>query len=260
MKRFNVKKFNLIYSIFLSLYTIFLGSLFIIKLSKIYYKGLENGIIYSRDIVSEHLLNLIVPIILYFVLIIAGFVFSVIFKSEKKIQPLSSFLQIQQINYLLSEEAFIDENYEYIRKERKMQKTAKIIMLSINALCVIICSVYVFNINHFNKDGNLIVQALNMVRFILPWFIISVLTFIAISVFYVYSAKKELYYLKKLLPRYRQKKELQNAIHSHKKKNIIRCSILAVALCFIILGAINGGAYDVYVKAINICTECIGLG
>ena len=42
--------------------------------------------------------------------------------------------------------------------------------------------------------------------------------------------------------------------------NIVRISVLVVAVTFIIHGITNGGAYDVLQKAINICTECIGLG
>lgn len=40
----------------------------------------------------------------------------------------------------------------------------------------------------------------------------------------------------------------------------IRLILTAIALLFIILGVMNGGAKDVLIKAINICTECIGLG
>lgn len=40
----------------------------------------------------------------------------------------------------------------------------------------------------------------------------------------------------------------------------IRLILSAIALLFIILGVMNGGAKDVLIKAINICTECIGLG
>ena len=40
----------------------------------------------------------------------------------------------------------------------------------------------------------------------------------------------------------------------------VRWILLALAGLFIILGVINGGANDVLVKAINLCTECIGLG
>lgn len=40
----------------------------------------------------------------------------------------------------------------------------------------------------------------------------------------------------------------------------IRIVLFGVAVLFIVLGVMNGGWYDVLVKAINICTECIGLG
>ncbi len=39
-----------------------------------------------------------------------------------------------------------------------------------------------------------------------------------------------------------------------------RASIAIVSISFIIAGITNGGANDVLLKAINICTECIGLG
>lgn len=41
---------------------------------------------------------------------------------------------------------------------------------------------------------------------------------------------------------------------------IIKITIICIALCSIILGAIFGGFSDVLTKAVNICTECIGLG
>lgn len=41
---------------------------------------------------------------------------------------------------------------------------------------------------------------------------------------------------------------------------LIRMALIAAAILFILLGAMNGGAGDVLIKAKNICTECIGLG
>ena len=41
---------------------------------------------------------------------------------------------------------------------------------------------------------------------------------------------------------------------------IIRAIVFVIAITFIILGVFNGGVRDVLIKAINICTECIGLG
>ena len=43
----------------------------------------------------------------------------------------------------------------------------------------------------------------------------------------------------------------------HRKTQAI---VLIMAVVLILLGIMNGGLYDVLVKAINICTECIGLG
>ena len=54
--------------------------------------------------------------------------------------------------------------------------------------------------------------------------------------------------------------ELYKAPKEGKKSDRIRGLFLGLALVLIVLGAANGGARDVLVKAINICTECIGLG
>ena len=41
---------------------------------------------------------------------------------------------------------------------------------------------------------------------------------------------------------------------------VARIAVGCIAVSFIIAGAVNGGADIVLTKAINICTECIGLG
>ncbi|MDO4385048.1 MAG: CD1871A family CXXC motif-containing protein [Clostridia bacterium] len=43
-------------------------------------------------------------------------------------------------------------------------------------------------------------------------------------------------------------------------KTAARAAVFALAVALLALGAANGGMRDVLVKAINICTECIGLG
>ena len=41
---------------------------------------------------------------------------------------------------------------------------------------------------------------------------------------------------------------------------VLRIAVFAVAVVFLGLGIYNGGAHSVLIKAINICSECIGLG
>lgn len=40
----------------------------------------------------------------------------------------------------------------------------------------------------------------------------------------------------------------------------VRCCLLAVGIGILVYGFISGGTQDVMTKAINICTECVGLG
>ena len=42
--------------------------------------------------------------------------------------------------------------------------------------------------------------------------------------------------------------------------NIARSVIILIAVALIIVGSFDGSAKDMLQKAINICTECIGLG
>ena len=45
-----------------------------------------------------------------------------------------------------------------------------------------------------------------------------------------------------------------------KHKTAVQIALVAMAIVLIIAGILNGSAWDVLVKAINICTECVGLG
>jgi hypothetical protein len=45
-----------------------------------------------------------------------------------------------------------------------------------------------------------------------------------------------------------------------KQKTMIQAAVVVAAVALIIAGILNGSAGDVLIKAIHICTECIGLG
>ena len=45
-----------------------------------------------------------------------------------------------------------------------------------------------------------------------------------------------------------------------KKLRIVKIALLVVAVIFIIAGTKNGSMEDTLIKAVNICTECVGLG
>ena len=45
-----------------------------------------------------------------------------------------------------------------------------------------------------------------------------------------------------------------------KRKIALWAALFAAAVVLIVLGVVNGGAWDVLAKAVKICSECIGLG
>ena len=45
-----------------------------------------------------------------------------------------------------------------------------------------------------------------------------------------------------------------------RKLKTARIAVFAVAVVFVIAGIMNGSMEDMLIKAVNICTECIGLG
>ena len=50
------------------------------------------------------------------------------------------------------------------------------------------------------------------------------------------------------------------AFNSQRYAAPLRAALILAAVALILLGLFNGGALDVFYKAANICTECIGLG
>lgn len=54
--------------------------------------------------------------------------------------------------------------------------------------------------------------------------------------------------------------KVDNSAPGGRSVKAVRCAVLALAAVLIVLGIANGGMKDVLIKAIKICTECVGLG
>ena len=105
-------------------------------------------------------------------------------------------------------------------------------------------------------------EVTKMILYIMPVFAIVTIVNIFSKYYELYSVKRQMPFIKDLTA---GQKTVTNAQIIDEKKelftiNIIRLAILAVSVAFIIVGVFNGGMRDVLIKAINICTECIGLG
>lgn len=260
MKNVDKKIIDKLFLIIISVQTVLMGLLFIIQICRVYFGN--DG--YSRELCGKYLGQILIVIILWVLLIIAGYIYFYIRDNEKKI--LSKTTNMTKLNSLLRiTPDFTNENlskeYELIKKEEKKRKIAKIINLCVLVICAIMGLCYLLNIKHFESTGNVINQAANMALYLLPWVIIAFVSFLLTTLYEEKSAKITIELVKLVIKA--DGRKISNYIENKNKKlaiNIARGVIIAIAVIFIIVGINNGGAKDVLHKAINICTECIGLG
>ena len=66
--------------------------------------------------------------------------------------------------------------------------------------------------------------------------------------------------LKKKKKKERETAASEDTESKMKKLHIARIAVLVVAAIFVIAGILNGSMEDMLIKAVNICTECVGLG
>lgn len=256
-----------IYAIVVSVLIVAMGIALICVAAEIYYSGEGPGLYFSPEIVGDRLKKLAIPLLIVIAAIFAGAVFPV-FESKAKRTSEETLKKLQR---KIPAEG---EGEEFLRAQAAYRKM-KIIKLSVwcSALavalgCAIGTLVYLLNTAHFT-GSNFGGRVLTLVKVALPCTVASFGCMIAASFVNGYCAKKQIEQIKTMI-RFGSKevalpKELQlldqvNQVASHNITLwVVRGAVFVLAITFIILGVLNGGANDVLVKAINICRECIGI-
>ena len=254
------KLLDKLFLIIVSVQTILMGILFVVQVLRIYF---GNEATFTREICGEYILQILPVIIIWIIVIIVSYFYfykrNISSKEVAKITNITKLKNLENICPEYSEE--LKNEYNLLNKEKKKRK----IFLIINFVVLLICSImglcYLLNTKHFKSSGDLTKQAIDMSVHLLPWAIISFGVLIGYAIYEEYSAKKSIEIIKGII-KSNGKKENFYYENKGEKNNILiaRISITSIAVILIIVGVINGGAYDVLQKAINICTECIGLG
>lgn len=150
---------------------------------------------------------------------------------------------------------------EAMRKERMIQSRWKVGGWLACSLCMIPILFYLFHEEHF-PDQDLESMIPGLTSALIPW------TFAGISVLMISGFFREQSMRRETDIAKEQKKREAGAgtgFMPKPQKNAVRYTATQIALCIaaavlILMGIMNGSALDVLIKAINICSECIGLG
>lgn len=261
------EKIRLIYSIAIGIAVVAIGVALICVAADIYYSGRDTGVIFTRAIVARRLQAFAIPFMILVGSIICGAIFPLAEvraknRSENAVRLLSAKLSCDGDG---AEYAKATRTYKKLCALRRYMWLGESVIL---AACTIAVLCYVLNTSYF-LGTDITQEIFRMVQNVLPWIGVAFATLIAVAVGNGILATKQLKALKTLLrygngaPMKREPgaiEKVQSVLSRDTTLWAVRGAVFVVAVTFIILGIVNGGAHDVLVKAINICTECIGLG
>lgn len=264
------KSLRLIYGIFLSAFTVAVGILFIVQSQRIYRSADVSP--YSYEKAVTYLSQIAVPFFLWVAAVIAGWVLWEIFPAEKeKLKaPYDAARILTRLKRRLPDNGAQSDS---LKKADLIKKIVWGVCIAFCLLAAVMVAVCVWNKDNYTPIGdgfNPTQDMLHMLPKILPWVIVSFLLAAGATVYSDRSAKRETEEVKKLLSASKKAPAAKNtgdkkiklpALFSHAYFDYaVKGVILVVGIVFVVAGCINGGILDVLEKAINICTECIGLG
>ena len=267
-----LRKVHLIYGIVLSVIIIVTGICFIVSCIDIYKSGMRP---FTYESISAHFMAIIVPVVLCIVGIVGGMVVSCFPLEKPKIKGfIDTGITLKKMTAKIDISKCDAEAQSKITRERKIRKYSNYLCIDAIVVSLAISLIYVLNKSNFPAiDIN--AEMVNAMLFVIPCAIVSIASIYANVMICTASTVRELEVVKQALRSGQQSNKPTTAaggpppltvtggyVSGQNEKILLgaRLTIFVLAVAFIVIGIFNGGMADVLQKAINICTECIGLG
>lgn len=215
--------------------------------------------VYSRELVAERLNRIAVPLWLWLAAAVAALGLKGALPEEKRrggMEPEALARKLRCRAAGVAEEGECAQAWQVVRREERSRRIAWTICAAVCTICAAISAVYLLDVRHFTSWELEQVMG-DMLRAVVPWAALAFASVFAASVYARRSTLRALPELKKL-----SAKGQKPSAKAARGRGVpaARIALGAAAVALIALGVSNGGMRDVLVKAINICTECIGLG
>ncbi len=265
MTKEQLKRIHLIYGILVSAVIIIAGICFIVSCVGIYNSGDEP---YSREIVAAAFSRIAVPVYLCLALVIGGFILNLAFPSDKeKLRAVSSdSLSLARLYRRTALDRCDEALRRSIAKENRSRKLHLLISAALLVIGCVLFLTYALNFEHFHPT-EMNASMISAMKLLIPCLAIPFGYIVFTAYFNRNSIRRELDLVRQANAGGAKKETAhddcdaqQTTVKREKFVFAVRCAILMIGLGLAILGIVTGGMADVLAKAINICTECIGLG
>ncbi|MCM1438306.1 MAG: hypothetical protein NC131_03720 [Roseburia sp.] len=271
MKEKTCKSVRLSYGIIFGVFTVVVGALFIWQVLSLYFSGTAES--YSGDVFTRaRVVAALSKIDLFFWLwiagIVVGFVLWEVFPVKEKPRKICPDLQLARLNKRMpsAAPAGTEEEFSRIARTKKVTFALKCAAWALFGVACVYGIVYLCIPSNFPNE-NVTAEVLNMVKHIFPCVFAGLLVVCGAGIYEKFSVKQILPAVQKVTkgqkPQVKEKNIFETALAALDNKWVIlgiRIALAVAAVVLIIVGALNGSARTVFIKAINICSECIGLG
>ena len=256
MTKESTMRIHRIYNILFSIVIVTAGICLIIGVLTIYNSGDQP---FSRESVAATFSTIAFPVYLTLVMAVISFVWEIISPSDKEKNPnakdypaiLSNLYEKKDFS---NGEVSVQEEIKALWKNRKLH-------IIIRTVVLVVCSaaflLYALNSANFHQS-EINASMINAMKVLVPCSLISFAYALFVAIHNEKSIQREMELVKKL-PASTASTDGE-IVSEEKRLSPYRNAILAAAIILIVYGLLNGGTIDVLTKAINICTECIGLG
>ncbi len=244
-----------IFGIILSVSIIAAGICLICACLSIYYDG--NG--YSHEAVKNAFSPIAVPVFICLGLMAASFIFSFFIPLEETKNKTKAYhYTLALIRSKRDEKNGEASVISAIEHQRKQRFTVKLVQIIVFLICCAVFLIYALNPANYH-DSDINGSVIRGMYVMLPCLAVSFLLGLFGILFCEKSMKKEIELIKKL-PVSKVSEENSTKHSSKTASLIIKLVIILAGAALLVYGAFAGGTADVLTKAVNICTECIGLG
>ncbi len=263
------RKIRTAYAAFLGALTVLVGLCFLIELAKIYTS--DASPLFSYADVSRRVRLLAIPLALWAVGAVGGVLVTCTMPacSERgKPSERTVYARLRRNLPTGSGEEYTALRAR-IRKFEWLRTGLWLAVFAFGLVAAILCAVRIFTASEY-VDRGINDVVISLMKYVAPFFFATVVLVAAMLVFEMFGYRRMLPVLKTLYKKgERGTREMRTgsrfaavkgALSSPIAIHIVQACIAILAVVFIVLGALNGGANDVLGKAVMICTECIGLG
>ena len=234
--------------------------------------GLEGGQgAFTREDVGARLRRISPALWLWLASVVIGFILWEIFPTVAKKAPYSD-PSYTLARYARKMPKSVSEEkmpcYEAFIKRKKTLAILRYVALGICIAVGIYAIVYFCLPSSFTNAANATEEVLRMVKYLFPAIFAALFSCLAVVIYESVTAKRILPEVKKLTagekPKETEESALMQRVHKLTRAKwflpAVRITVLSAALVMIVVGIFTGNMAGVFRKAVNICTECIGLG